>query len=143
MDTLHKQITTFLLNTVVSAINDFDIHIEVNTSLDISSDEIPLIHVKNDLQMTYLREKDCLNLVIFQYNLLSDYISRTADDEGLGFIFEGCIISLIKYSDGSIKLFVEANSGCNEIASSQELTQHGIDVTKVFDYIENLVQHEI
>ena len=143
MDTLHEQITTLLLNAVVIALKDFDTELEVDTSLDVSGKRVPLLHVKEDLQMTYLREKDSLNLVIFQYNLLSDYIARTAEDEGLSFIFEGCIISLIKYSDGSIKFFAGANSDCNEICSSEELTGHGIVAEKVFSYIEDLIQHEI
>lgn len=144
MKNFHLQIKTFLLNVVAAALQDYESEIEVDTSLEISKTTTPLIHVKHELQMEYHQNSEDTTFVIFQDNNLSDFINRNAeDDETIGCVFEKSIISLVRYhDDNSVKLLVEANSGCNLIATSIDLEKIGIDADNVFEAIEDRIKSE-
>lgn len=143
MNTLNVQLQKLLLESVVGALNDFEVELEIDSSLEVSSKKIPMIHVKNEFKMEYLQNEKDDTLVIFQYNFLAEYISRYAEDDGLGFLFENAIVSLVKYhEDDSIKLFIEAHSGGNEIANVSQLIDLGIDADLVFETIDSLIRSE-
>ncbi len=143
MNTLNTQLQKLLLDAIVGVLIDFDVELEIDSSLEVSSKKVPMIHVKNELQMEYLQNEKNNTLVIFQHNFLAEYINRYAEDDGLGFLFENAIVSLVKYhDDGSIKLFIEAHSGGNEIADVSRLANLGIDADLVFETIDSLIRSE-
>lgn len=141
MNTLHGQLEKLLLDSVVNALKDFEVELEIDSSLEVSSKKIPMIHIKNELQMEYLQNEKDDTLVIFQHSFLAEYINRYAEDDGLGSLFENAIVSLVKYhEDDSIKLFIEAHSGGNEIANVSKLIDLGIDADLVFETIDSLIR---
>lgn len=143
MNNSNTQVKKLLLNTIVAALKDFEVELEIDSSLEVSSTKIPLIHVKNELQMEYLQNEKDVTLVIFQHNFLAEYINRDAEDDGLGFLFEKAIVSLVKYhDDGSMKLFIEAHSSGNEIVDIDCLATAGIDADLVFETIDSLIRIE-
>ena len=143
MNNLNVQLQKLLLDAVVYALLDFDVELKIDSSLEVSTKKVPLIHVKNQFQMEYLQNQKDNTLVIFQYNFLAEYISRYAEDDGLGFLFDNAIVSLVKYhDDGSIKLFIEAHSNGNEIVDIDHLATAGIDAKLVFETIDSLIRNE-
>ena len=139
MNTLNEQLQKLLLESVVGALNDFEVELEIDSSLEVSSTKVPIVHVKNELQMEYQQNENDVTLVIFHHGLLAEYINRGVEEGGLGLLFEKANVSLVKEHDGnSIQLLIKEQ----EIVDVDTLAEAGIDADLVFETIDSLIRSE-
>jgi len=139
MKTLHVQLQNLLLDVVLIALKDFEVELEIDSSLEVSSTKVPMIHVKNELQMEYQQNEKDVTLVIFHHDLLAEYINRGVEEDGFGFLFEKANVSLVKYhDDNTMQLLIEGQ----EIVDVDTLAEAGIDTDLVFETIDALIRSE-
>ena len=143
MENLFTMLDTLLLNSVAFALQDFETMLEIDTSLEVSANEVPIVHVKNEFNMQYIQTEKDTSIVIFQNDALANLVSRKANRDNDCCILDQAIVSLVRFHDDqNIKLVVEANSGCDDIATIEELATLDIDAKKVFERIEYLISSE-
>lgn len=140
MNNLEKKLQEFLVSVLVSALKDFDANLEVDTSLVVTTSEIPLVNLPaKESPMSFLIKPDHKELVVFTDDQLTCYVNTVGDDEGLGFLLQNTKVSIHK--DGNeIKVYVGNDNGCQIIASNEQFTNAGIDLNKLFISIEELIK---
>lgn len=132
-----------LVSLVTSALKDFEANLEIDTSLHVSSSEVPLSNVgQKESPMFFLTSSDKKELVVFKDDQLPDFINTSGDDDGLGNIFSENSITIEQEFEGEIKVFFNSNNCSQEIATNEQFTKNGLDLDQLFETIEDLIKKD-
>ena len=132
-----------LVSLVTCALKDFEANLEIDTSLHVSSSEVPLNNVgQKESPMFFLTLSDKKELVVFKDDQLPDFINISGDNDGLGNIFSGNSITIEQEFEGEIKVFFNSNNCSEEIATKQHFADVGLDLDQLFETIESLIRSE-